>query len=252
GERGQGAGGVGRLSGVRLLGQVAAEEAAGAAHRTPPLVPRRIVAACRDDQPLGGAEQDRSGLPVHRLRFSNGEESVSGRFPPEGGSYRISEGEDGSYRISEGEGGSHRMREDESGSHGMAENEGGSSGAGREIARAVSDAGGRALVVGGWVRDRLMGRTSKDLDLEGFGVPADRLREILEAFGPVNAVGESFTVYKVGDIDVSLPRRESKTGRGHKGFTVAGDPSMSIEDAARRRDFTINAIAWDPLTDEHL
>src|SRR5262249_814285 len=187
------------------------------------------------------------GLPVHRLRFSNGEESVSGRFPPEGGSYRISEGEggsyrisegeDGSYRISEGEGGSHRMREDESGSHGMAENEGGSSGAGSEIARAVRDAGGRALVVGGWVRDRLMGRTSKDLDIEVFGVPADRLREILEAFGPVNAVGESFTVYKVGDVDVSLPRRESKTGRGHKGFTVAGDPSMSIEDAARRRDF---------------
>ena len=55
----------------------------------------------------------------------------------------------------------------------------------------------------------------------------------------------------VGDIDVALPRRESKRGRGHKGFEVHGDPSMSIEEAARRRDFTINAISWDPLTGEY-
>jgi tRNA nucleotidyltransferase (CCA-adding enzyme) len=120
------------------------------------------------------------------------------------------------------------------------------------IARAVRDAGGRALVVGGWVRDRLMGHPSKDLDVEVFGVDAAPLREILQAFGSVNTVGESFTVYKVGDIDVSLPRRESKTGRGHKGFTVSGDPSMSVAEAARRRDFTINAISFDPLTAEYL
>ena len=120
------------------------------------------------------------------------------------------------------------------------------------IARAVRDAGGRALIVGGWVRDRLMGHPSKDVDIEVFGVPAERLRALLEAFGPVNAVGESFTVYKVADVDVSLPRRESKTGRGHKGFTVTGDPSMPVDEAARRRDFTVNAIAWDPLTDEYV
>ena len=71
-------------------------------------------------------------------------------------------------------------------------------------------------------------------------------------FGPVNAVGESFTVYKVGDIDVALPRRESKVGRGHKGFEVVGDPRLSAEEAARRRDFTVNAIAWDPLTDDYV
>ncbi len=65
------------------------------------------------------------------------------------------------------------------------------------------------------------------------------------------AVGESFQVYKVGDLDVSLPRRDSKSGRGHRGFTIEGDPSMSIEEAARRRDFTVNAISWDPLTDEY-
>ena len=121
-----------------------------------------------------------------------------------------------------------------------------------EIAQAVRDAGGRALVVGGWVRDALLGRPSKDLDIEVFGVPADRLRGILEAFGSVNAVGESFTVYKVAGIDVSLPRRESKTGRGHKGFAVTGDPSMPVAEAARRRDFTINAIAQDPLTGEYI
>src|SRR3989338_1480270 len=120
----------------------------------------------------------------------------------------------------------------------------------RAIAAAVRDAGGRALIVGGWVRDRLRGQPSKDIDLEVFGIPEDRLSQLLVRFGRVEAVGQSFAVYKVvgdaggGAIDVALPRRESKAGRGHKGFTVLGDPSMSFEDAARRRDFTVNAIAW--------
>jgi tRNA nucleotidyltransferase (CCA-adding enzyme) len=117
-----------------------------------------------------------------------------------------------------------------------------------DIARAVRDAGGRALIVGGWVRDRVMGRPSKDIDIEVFGIDAGRLKTLLGAFGPVNIVGESFTVFKVADVDVSLPRRESKVGRGHKGFLVHGDPSLSIREAARRRDFTINAVSWDPLT----
>jgi tRNA nucleotidyltransferase (CCA-adding enzyme) len=120
------------------------------------------------------------------------------------------------------------------------------------IVAAVRNAGGRALIVGGWVRDRLMGRASKDIDIEVFGLDADRLRDVLAAFGSVNTVGESFTVYKVRDVDVALPRTESKIGRGHKGFAVHGDPSLSPREAARRRDFTINAIAWDPLTDEYV
>jgi tRNA nucleotidyltransferase (CCA-adding enzyme) len=120
-----------------------------------------------------------------------------------------------------------------------------------EVAQAVRDAGGRALIVGGWVRDRLMGLPCKDIDVEVFGIDADRLKEILQHFGSVNTVGESFTVYKVADLDVSLPRRESKTGRGHRGFTVSGDPALPLKEAARRRDFTVNAIAWDPLTGEH-
>ena len=129
--------------------------------------------------------------------------------------------------------------------------EGGSHSAAVAIARAVHEAGGRALIVGGWVRDRLMGLPSKDIDVEVFGIDADRLKEILQKFGSVNTVGESFTVYKVADLDVSLPRRESKTGRGHRGFTVSGDPALPLKEAARRRDFTVNAIAWDPLTGKH-
>jgi tRNA nucleotidyltransferase (CCA-adding enzyme) len=122
----------------------------------------------------------------------------------------------------------------------------------RAIAASVRQAGGRALIVGGWVRDRLMGRDSKDVDLEVFGLPSQRVRSLLESFGRVEAVGESFQVYKTGDVDVSLPRRESKSGRGHRGFEVEGDPEMTFPEAARRRDFTINAIGWDPLTDEYL
>jgi tRNA nucleotidyltransferase (CCA-adding enzyme) len=120
------------------------------------------------------------------------------------------------------------------------------------IAAAARDAGGRALIVGGWVRDRLMGTDSADVDVEVFGVAAQRLRELLEEFGRVEAVGESFQVYKVGGIDVSLPRRDSKAGRGHRGFVVSGDPDMTIAEAARRRDFTVNAMSWDPLTGEYL
>jgi len=122
----------------------------------------------------------------------------------------------------------------------------------RAIASAAREAGGRALIVGGWVRDRLRHVESKDIDVEVFGVPADRLREMLESFGRVECVGESFQVYKVGGIDVSLPRRDSKAGRGHRGFVITGDPTMTIGEASRRRDFTINAISWDPLTDEYL
>ncbi len=120
------------------------------------------------------------------------------------------------------------------------------------VAVRIRDAGGRALCVGGFVRDRLLGQVSTDLDLEVFGIPEDRLRELLATLGRVEPVGQAFPVYKLGHMDVALPRRESKAGRGHKGFIVQGDPSMPYSEAARRRDFTINAIAWDPLTDQYL
>jgi len=119
------------------------------------------------------------------------------------------------------------------------------------LSEAIHDAGGRALLVGGCVRDELMDAQPKDWDLEVYNLEAARLREILDQFGPVNVVGEAFTVYKLGNhLDVSIPRRERKSGRGHKGFVIEGDPSMSVAEAARRRDFTINAILQDPLTGE--
>ena len=107
------------------------------------------------------------------------------------------------------------------------------------------------MLVGGCVRDRLMGAQPKDWDLEVYQLDAQHLRRILDQFGPVNVVGEAFTVYKLGrHLDVSIPRRERKSGRGHKAFIIEGDPEMSVADAARRRDFTINAILQDPLTEE--
>jgi tRNA nucleotidyltransferase (CCA-adding enzyme) len=121
-----------------------------------------------------------------------------------------------------------------------------------KIAAAVSGRGGRALIVGGWVRDQILGRPNKDADLEVFGIPADVLRSMLDEIGNVNTVGESFTVYKVDEIDVSLPRTESKIGRGHRAFQVTGDPSLSTTEAARRRDFTINAIYFDPLNGKYI
>ncbi|HEY6803468.1 MAG TPA: HD domain-containing protein [Pyrinomonadaceae bacterium] len=120
-----------------------------------------------------------------------------------------------------------------------------------DLARAVRDVGGRALLVGGCVRDELMGLPIKDWDVEVYHVESKKLRELLDRFGRVDAVGEAFTVYKLGnDLDVSIPRRERKSGRGHRGFVIEGDPAMSIEEATRRRDFTVNAILQDPLTEE--
>ena len=119
------------------------------------------------------------------------------------------------------------------------------------LARVIHEAGGRALLVGGCVRDELMGNEPKDWDLEVYELPPELLRDILDSFGSVNAVGEAFTVYKLGhDLDVSIPRRERKSGRGHRAFVIEGDPAMTVEEATRRRDFTINAILQDPLTGE--
>ncbi|MEK7115944.1 MAG: HD domain-containing protein [Patescibacteria group bacterium] len=115
----------------------------------------------------------------------------------------------------------------------------------------------RAFIVGGFVRDTILGGHPKDIDIEVYGVSPERLEEILHQLYPgvVNTVGRSFGILKIHlgedvEFDVSIPRRESKTGRGHKGFAVTSDPGMTLEDAARRRDFTWNALAADPLTGE--
>ena len=123
-----------------------------------------------------------------------------------------------------------------------------------KIAKAVRDAGGRAVVVGGCVRDHLLGVRSKDVDIEVFGLGVERLEALLARFGKVHAVGRAFGVFRVGgiDVDFSLPRRDSKRGPGHRGFDVAPDPSLDFAEAARRRDLTVNSIGIDPLTGEVL
>lgn len=120
------------------------------------------------------------------------------------------------------------------------------------VANRVRDAGGRAWLVGGCVRDALLGLTAKDFDLEVCGVAPDRLLALLEADFALNTVGASFGVIKLSgyNIDVALPRRESKAAPGHRGFLVHAVPDLAPREACARRDFTINAILLDPLTGE--
>lgn len=119
------------------------------------------------------------------------------------------------------------------------------------ILAAIQAAGGRPLIVGGAVRDALMGAEVKDFDIEVYGLPIDQLTELLASFGRVDAVGRSFGVLKIRthtghELDISLPRRESKVGAGHRGFLAAPDPTMTPREAASRRDFTWNALAVTP------
>ena len=115
---------------------------------------------------------------------------------------------------------------------------------------------GRPRLVGGGVRDWLLGLAPKDFDLEVGGVDFETLRRTLEPFGATDVIGRSFGVIKVRsratgeEYDFSLPRRESKTGSGHRGFAVAPDPALNDAEAAARRDFTVNAIACDPFSGE--
>ena len=120
------------------------------------------------------------------------------------------------------------------------------------VARAVRDVGGRALLVGGCVRDALIGEEPKDYDIEVFSLPPERLIGILSDRFELDLVGSSFGVVKLRhlDIDIAVPRRETKLGLGHKAFETECDPFLSVRDAAARRDFTVNAIYRDPLTGE--
>lgn len=124
----------------------------------------------------------------------------------------------------------------------------------RRLLEALRVAGGRPYVVGGAVRDALLGLPLTDFDVEVFGLPAGPLQAALSGVGQVDLAGQSFTVYKLsglegvsGAVDVTLPRRESKVGPGHRGIAVVGDPHLAIEEAARRRDFTVNALLYDPF-----
>jgi tRNA nucleotidyltransferase (CCA-adding enzyme) len=122
----------------------------------------------------------------------------------------------------------------------------------RTCSTVLTAKGGRVYLVGGAVRDALLEREVKDYDLEVFGLEGSAVFEALARVARVEPAGDSFPVFKVaslagvkGQIDVSLPRRDSKKGPGHRGIHAEADPFMTVEEAARRRDFTINALMFD-------
>lgn len=116
------------------------------------------------------------------------------------------------------------------------------------ILTAIEHAGGYAVIVGGAVRDYLLGHDPKDVDIEVYRLSAEQITSVLSRFGRVHAVGRSFGVLKLRftngeELDFAMPRRENKTGVGHRGFMVEPDPHMTPREAATRRDFTWNAMA---------
>lgn len=125
---------------------------------------------------------------------------------------------------------------------------------GLAFVQAIAQIGGKALFVGGSVRDQIMGRLPKDVDIEVYGVTADQVEEVARGFGRVDEVGKNFGILKItkdgSEIDVSLPRTDSKIGVGHRGFAVQVDPHMNVKEAVKRRDFSWNALVQDPLTGE--
>ncbi len=122
----------------------------------------------------------------------------------------------------------------------------------REIVHTINARGGRALAVGGWVRDLLRGEAPTELDVEVYGVEPAVLKELLGDYGEVETIGEAFGILKIHglDVDFAVPRRENKLGLGHKGFEIFSDPLLNLTEAARRRDLTINSIGLDLTSGE--
>ena len=121
-----------------------------------------------------------------------------------------------------------------------------------KIINTVTLAGGRFIFVGGCVRDVFLHVPPKDVDAEVYGLPLEQLKQALELVDIVSEVGKQFGVLKLKNypIDISMPRFDTKTGPGHKGFSIKVDYSISFKQAAKRRDLTINAIGYDPIKNE--
>ena len=109
---------------------------------------------------------------------------------------------------------------------------------------------GTPYLVGGSVRDIILGKESKDYDIEVYGISSEKLGQILEAElgAKPQQVGKQFGVFKFGDFDISLPRKEVKTGERHTDFDIEFDENLEPRDGARRRDFTVNALMYNPKT----
>lgn len=122
----------------------------------------------------------------------------------------------------------------------------------RQIAGLVAQQGGHTYYVGGFVRDALLHKENKDVDIEVHGVSPRCLEEILDSLGQRMTIGESFGIFglKGYDLDIAMPRKEEVRGQGHKDFDIFVDPFIGTEAAARRRDFTFNALMQDVLTGE--
>ena len=122
----------------------------------------------------------------------------------------------------------------------------------QEIAKKINEKGGKTYFVGGYVRDLLMGIDNKDIDIEVHGVTPDQLEIILDSIGQRIEIGESFGVYSLKgcNIDIAMPRKEKLVGIGHKDFDIIVDPFIGVQNAAKRRDFTINSIYKDILSNE--
>jgi len=120
----------------------------------------------------------------------------------------------------------------------------------KKIAHKIKEHGGKAYLVGGVVRDTLLGKECKDIDMEIYNLPIAELESILLEFGDVKFCGKSYGVFKLGNMDIAIPRTERKAGEGHKAFDIQVDPFMPFEEACKRRDLTINAMLMCPLTNE--
>ena len=122
----------------------------------------------------------------------------------------------------------------------------------KHLAQLVCERGGRAYYVGGFVRDALLGETGKDIDIEVHGTQPDCLKDILDSLGQRITVGESFGVFNLKGygLDIAMPRKEEARGQGHRDFDIFVDPFIGTHAAARRRDFTFNALMQDVLTGE--
>jgi len=122
----------------------------------------------------------------------------------------------------------------------------------KKIAQEIKDKNGRMFFVGGYVRDQIINKENKDIDVEVFGLSVNELTDILSNYGVIDEVGISFGIFKIHgiDIDFSMPRKEKSIGVKHKDFQINIDPNMSILEASRRRDFTMNALLQDALTGE--
>lgn len=117
-----------------------------------------------------------------------------------------------------------------------------------EIANLIANNGGRLYLVGGAVRDEIMGRDVSDYDYCIVGLEYD---DVMRLFPDALSYGKSFPVFNIFGNEYALARKEIKTSSGHKGFDIVSNKTITIEEDLKRRDITINSIAKDVITGEY-